>query len=478
MRKESDFLGEVKLPDDALYGINAYRAQHNFPDTTPFHKEWYKAIGLVKEACYNTVIKFRKRASKKIDIDKLPVAIPAEDILKVMATQAHMVASGEYFNHFIVPAIQGGAGTSINLNINEIIANASLHAIDKKHGDYDVIDPFEHANIYQSTNDVIPTALKIAVLELLQTLEDSINDLRKTIEKIESENRHAMRIGYTQLQEAVPSSFGILFSTYNEALSRDWWRVSKCFERIKTVNMGGGATGTAMSIPRFFVMEVVSELQCLTKLPITRSENLSDTTNNLDSFVEIHAILKSHAVNIEKMVNDIRLLAADVVTDKALDIPQVQTGSSIMPGKVNPVIPEFAISSAHKIYSNDMLISSLCAQGNFELNAYIPTIGHAVIESIKLLIAVNRSLKDRLFNGLVIRKEASEKKLYSSASVTTALIPYIGYKKASEIAFTMRENSCDVFEANRMKKAIEEDKIKEILSSQNLLKLGFSIFEV
>ena len=165
------------------------------------------------------------------------------------------------------------------------------------------------------------------------------------------------------MQEAVPSSFGILFSTYNEALSRDWWRVSKCSERIKQVNLGGGAIGTGLSIPRFFIMEVVPELRNLTGLPLAHSENLSDATSNLDKWVEIHATLKAHAVNLEKMSSDLRLLASDISGEKTISIPERQVGSSIMPGKINPVIPEFVISAAHKIYSNDVLISSLSGQG-------------------------------------------------------------------------------------------------------------------
>ena len=169
-----------------------------------------------------------------------------------------------------------------------------------------------------------------------------------------------MRPGYTQMQEAVPSSFGLLFSTYNKALSRDWWRVSKCNERIKQVNLGGGAIGTGLAIPRFFIMEAVSELRKITDLPLSHSENMSDATANQDKWVEIHAILKAHAVNLEKISSDIRLLASDIAGDKS--IPSRQVGSSIMPGKINPVIPEFIISSSHRIYANDMLISSLCGQ--------------------------------------------------------------------------------------------------------------------
>jgi aspartate ammonia-lyase len=277
------------------------------------------------------------------------------------------------------------------------------------------------------------------------------------------------------MQEAVPSSFGLLFSAYNEALSRDWWRVSKCFERVKVVNMGGGAIGTGLSVPRFFIMEIVPELRTLTGLQLTHSENLADSTSNLDRWVEIHATLKAHAVNLEKMAGDLRLLSSDIAGNKLLVIPEKQVGSSIMPGKINPVIPEFIISAAHKVYSNDMLISSLSGQGSLELNAYIPVIGAAVIESLNLLISADHSLLHNLFNGLTINESAGYEALINSPSVTTALIPYTGYHKAAEVALLMKEKKINIFEANSLLKVIDDKKLAAILEPSNLLKSGYSI---
>jgi aspartate ammonia-lyase len=315
-------------------------------------------------------------------------------------------------------------------------------------------------------------------MKLLQSLEEEINKLRQKVEEYEKKNRDKLRPGYTQMQEAVPSSFGLLFSAYNEALSRDWWRVSKCFERIKQVNLGGGAIGTGIAIPRFFIMEVVPELRNLTGLQLSHSENLTDATSNLDKWVEIHATLKAHAVNLEKLSSDLRLLASDISVTKMISIPEKQVGSSIMPGKINPVIPEFVISAAHKVYSNDTLISSLCGQGVLELNAYLPVIGCSVIESINLLISCNITLLNNLFSGLIINESAGYKALMSSPSVTTALSPHIGYHKASELAFLMKEKRIDIFEANSILKAIEDEKLKKILQPGNLLKLGFSLDEL
>jgi aspartate ammonia-lyase len=473
-RIEKDTLGEKQIPADALYGIHALRAKENFPGNTSFPIEWYRAVGVTKQACYITYRKFRDAANKKSG--QIPhLNFIADDILEPLINASCEVSEGLYFDHFIVPAVQGGAGTSINMNINEIITNSALLKSGWKCGDYNIIDPLAHANIYQSTNDVIPTALSIAVMKLLNTLEENINILRQKVEKLEKANREKLRPGYTQMQEAVPSSFGLLFSTYNEALSRDWWRVSKCSERIKQVNLGGGAIGTGLSLPRFFIMEVVPELRNLTGVPVAHSENLSDATSNLDKWVEIHATLKAHAVNLEKISSDLRLLASDASGYRSITLPERQVGSSIMPGKINPVIPEFVISASHKVYSNDVLISSLCSQGTLELNAYLPVIGYAIIESINLLISSDSSLLDNLFEGLSINEASGYNALILSPSVTTALTPHIGYHKAAEIAQLMKGSQLDIFEANRTLKAIDESKLKAILQPGNLLKLGFSL---
>ncbi len=478
MRTEKDFLGEVSLPENALYGINTWRAIQNFPDKTAFHKEWYQAIGLVKLACYNTVVSYRKAALQQHPDVKLPENLLDDKSWEKICETAKEVAVGKYYNSFIVPAIQGGAGTSINMNVNEIITNASLKKLGKKPGDYKAIDPFDHANIFQSTNDVIPTALKVASMQLFTKLEKQINQLRSGLEKLETKTRSNLRVAYTQMQQALPSSYGMLFSAYNDALARDWWRVSKCFERIKIVNLGGGAVGTGLALPRFYIMEVVPNLQKLTKLPVTRAENLSDNTQNFDVFVEVHAILKAHAVNLEKMASDIRLLSSDISDHKELQIPKKQTGSTIMPGKVNPVISEFVISSAHKIYSNDMLVSNLCGQGSLDLNPYIPAIGHALIDSLKLLIAACQALTKNLVSDMKVNAKFAHEKIIHSPTMTTALIPFVGYQKASELAALMIEKNISIVEANEIMNCVSDAKLKEVMKPENLLKLGYSLGDI
>jgi len=478
MRREKDFIGEIELDENALYGIHSARARDNFPDQERFSTEWYMAMAVTKRACYSAAASFYAEAAKQYDLAAMNIRVVTPEKLGALSAAAEECEAGKHFEHFLVPAISGGAGTSINMNMNEIIANRALQILGRKPGEYDLIDPIEDANIFQSTNDVVPTALRVAAMNLLMKLEESINELRKSIEDLEKRYRSVLRIGYTQMQEAVPSTWGRLFSSYSDALARDWWRVSKCLERIKVVNLGGSAVGTSITVPRFFVSEVVTRLQQLTGRPVTRGENLSDATSNLDTLVEVHGIIKAHAVTMEKMAGDLRMLASDLHGRHALYIPARQAGSSVMPGKVNPVIPEFVISCSHRVYSNDQLVASLAAQGCLELNAYLPLIGHTLLESIKTLISADRSMAENMLSGIKVLEDEAEKQVMSSPAVTTALLPFIGYRKAADLARMMKEEQLNIFEANKKLGYLSPGKLTEILKPENLVQGGYRLKDI
>jgi len=477
-RQETDSIGTLHIPYDALYGIHTMRAYENFPAPMSFNKSWYCSIGRIKLAIYQTYRQFKRGISQKYPNQNIGLNLIEDQYLTTLEQAATEVSGGKHFAHFLVPAFQGGAGTSINMNINEIIANRSLQLLGYPPGNYSIIDPIEHANIYQSTNDVIPTSLKVAAIKQLQQLETAINGMRKALEEQEAAHRDTLRNAYTQLQLATPSSYGRLFSSYNEALSRDWWRISKCFERIKMVNLGGGAAGTSLSIPRFMVMESVRTLQRLTGLPITRSENLHDTTANVDSFVEVHGMLKAHAVNLEKIAGDLRLLASDLVAQQELSIPKRQTGSSIMPGKINPVIPEYLVGIAQQVYSNDTAIANLAAKGHLDLNANIPFIGHWLLQSLELLIAANTTCQQHLITGMKVNVDKALTHTYENPSLSTALIPFIGYNKASELTRVMKRNNCDIFTANKELQLLPDDELQRHLRPEKLLQQGFTISQL
>ncbi len=476
MRLERDFLGEVEIASEALYGIHSLRAQHNFPDRTNFFKIWFQSMGAVKKACYLSYSQFKQQLARQYELDSLHFSVINDQSLQALIQAADEVWQGKHFDSFIVPAVAGGAGTSINMNVNEIIANRALVLLGHHPGDYHVIDPIEHANIFQSTNDVVPTALRVALMLSLSKLEEEVNKTRSQLEILENKYRNSMRIGYTQMQEAVPTSFGRLFGTYQEALSRDWWRISKCFERIKVINLGGSAIGTGITVPKFFIFHVAEELRQIVQLPLTKSDNLQDATSNLDSLVEVHGIIKSHAVNLEKMASDLRLLSSDLFSHRQMRIPARQVGSSIMPGKINPVIPEFIISAAAKIYANDVMISGLAARGVLELNAYLPLIGHALLDSLTLLQGCNQTLLSNLLEGIDI--EESGENFYFSPTLSTVLVPYIGYHAAGQLAKNMKEQHVDIFEANRLLGLIDDQSLRSLITPDQLLQLGFKFSQV
>ncbi|MBE0641022.1 MAG: aspartate ammonia-lyase [Bacteroidales bacterium] len=473
-RTESDFLGTREVPAEALYGIHSLRARENFPDGSPFPLPWYKAMGMVKLAYFLSTERFIAAMAEEGLSDKMRQPLPSAEALSALVDVAREMAEGKYFEHFIVPGISGGAGTSINLNVCEILANAALIRMGEQPGRYDLVDPLLHANAFQSTNDVVPSALHLAIMAELKVLEETVNALRAKVEEKEREFLNILRPGFTQMQEDVPTSWGKLLGSYSEALSRDWWRITRCAERIKVVNLGGGAVGTGLGVPRFVIMDVIQQLQRLTALPLTRAEHLPDATANHDVLAEVHGMLKPMAINLEKMASDLRLLASDLA-GQGLRIPGVQAGSSIMPGKVNPVIPEFVISASHQVYANDGLITRLCAQGTLELNAYLPVIGQAMLSSMALLTASASTMANQLIAGMELAEWATHGEIRHSPSVTTALIPYIGYHKAGEVARRMKEEEMDVYEACLRLGYLSEEQLTEALLPSNLLKLGYSV---
>lgn len=473
-RIETDFLGEMEIPKDALYGISTLRSIANFPNSKKYSFEWYKAIGEVKYASYLVVkdLYLLLQAKNKLNEKKIFNEFSIEKI-DALIFAAFEVSRGRYFDHMMVPAITGGAGTSINMNINEIISNIALLKMGYSAGEYKYIDPILHANVFQSTNDTIPTALRVAVMRLLKKLESNISQTRNLLEKLEEDYRHTMRISYTQLQEAIPTTWGRLFSTYNEALTRDWWRVSKCWERIKVVNLGGGAIGSGLSIPRYFIFHATEKLAKQTNLPIVRSENLQDVTCNLDMWVEIHAILKANAVNLIKIASDLRLLASDFHKNHEITIPTKQMGSTIMPGKVNPVICEYVISISEKIFANDLLIAHLCSQGQFELNAYLPLIGDTIIESLELLNSSLLTINKNLINEIKINPILDT--FLNFPVIATIVIPEVGYHEATRLANFMKNNQVDIIVANQKLNIIDETKLIKLIENSKSLELGYSL---
>lgn len=440
-RLEKDLLGEVQIPQNAYYGINAKRAEFNFNISN-------KKVNINMIYAIVTVKKAAAMAHKKINelsIEKADAIIKACD----------EILDGNFNNEFITNFLQGGAGTSTNMNVNEVIANRAIEILGSTKGDYSIVRPIEDVNMSQSTNDVYPTALRIAAIKLLRPLADALSELQETLQLKENEFSDIIALGRTELMDALPIMVGQEFGAYAKAISRDRWRIYKVEERLREINLGGTAIGTGLNASEKYIFTVTDVLQDLTGLGLSRSDYMMDVTQNMDVFVEVSGLLKSAAVNLMKISNDLRLLGSGPNGGfYEYRLPEVQAGSSIMPGKVNPVICEMVAQVSMKIIANDTAITLAASQGQLQLNAFSPLISESLLESLELMTNAVKIFDDKCIKDVIINEENCKKNLEKSTSIITALVHHIGYEKASLVAH----------------KSIAENKtIKEILISENIL---------
>ncbi len=373
-RIEHDFLGSLEIPADAYWGIHTQRAITNFPiSSLKVNDALIKSLALTKKACCLANLETGHLAAEKG---------------KAIIAACDEIAAGALSDQFPVDALQGGAGTSTNMNVNEVIANRAIEFLGGQKGNYSLLHPLEDVNLHQSTNDVYPTALKVAAIYRLRDLSSAIAGLQGSFQEKEKEFAAIVKLGRTELQEAVPITLGAEFSAFAEAFSRDRWRTFKCEERLRVVNLGGTAVGTGLAAPRNYIFLVIEKLREVTGLGLSRGENILGETANADSFVEVSGILKAHAVNLIKISNDLRLM--NLLGE--IRLPQLQAGSSIMPGKVNPVLTEAAIQTGIKVIANDGIITETAARGTLQINEFLPLLAHSLLESLDLLININRLL--------------------------------------------------------------------------------------
>jgi aspartate ammonia-lyase len=460
-RSENDLLGEKQIPADVLWGIHTARAIENFPLSGRIvHPELIKAFGEVKLACAQTNIQlgfWKNNPDKQSAIEKA----------------CSEMSFGLLNECIVVDALQGGAGTSTNMNVNEVIANRALQIIDKNPGNYDIISPLDDINLHQSTNDTFPTAVKIAAIRLLRSLEQSVLSLQEAFQQKEREFAHIVKIGRTQLQDAVLTTLGREMSAYAEAFNRDRWRIYKCEERLRVVNLGGTAIGTGLGAPKQFIFRVVDRLRENTNIGLARAENLIDGTQNVDVFVEVSGILKAHASNLLKVSNDFRLLSSGPDAGFGeITLPARQAGSSIMPGKVNPVIPEAVAQVAIRVMGNDQIISHACSSGNLELNQFMPLIADTLLENLTLLNNATFIFKGYCVSGIMANEEVCKRNVENSTAVITALIPKIGYEKSSQIVKISQQELVSIMEAAIKSKYISEEEFYELISPEAVCKLG------
>ena len=464
-RTEKDFLGELDVPIHALHGIHTVRALENFPLTgRPVNRALVHAYGAVKLAC--------ARTNRELG------CWPEEKALAIDRACTELM-EGQLDAHILVDALQGGAGTSTNMNVNEVLANRALQLLDKPLGDYATISPLEDINRHQSTNDTFPTALKVAAIQQLRELEREVVALLEAFQAQEKNLAHVVKIGRTQLQDAALTTLGREMSAYADAFARDRWRIYKCEERLRVVNLGGTAIGTGLAAPRPYIFKVVENLRSITGLGLARAENLIDATQNVDVFVEVSGILKALAINLLKVAGDLRFLSSGPDAGIGeIQLPHRQAGSSIMPGKVNPVIPEAVSQAAMVVMANDQAIAQACAMGHLELNPFLPLVADCLLGSLDLLSGACRIFRRFCVEHLQANEARCRQHVVNSTASVTALVGLIGYQQATELARRVAETGRGLRDLAIESGLVSEHVFDELISPESVTRLGTPINKV
>jgi aspartate ammonia-lyase len=458
-RIEHDLLGQRTVPADALYGIYTIRAMENFPlARRPVRAALIHAYGVVKLACART-----NRELNCADEAKA-------DAIERACGEMH---AGRLDQYVVVDALQGGAGTSTNMNVNEVLANRALQLLGRPPGDYYAVSPLDDLNRHQSTNDTYPTALRVAAITLLRGLEREVVALQEAFQQKEKQFAHVVKVGRTQLQDAVLTTLGREMGAYAEAFNRDRWRIYKCEERLRVVNLGGTAIGTGLGAPRQYIFRVVEHLREITGFGLARAENLVEATQNADVFVEVSGILKACASNLLKVATDLRLLASGPEAGLGeIRLPARQAGSSIMPGKVNPVIPEAVSQAAIAVMAHDQAITTACSLGNLELNAFMPLVADALLTSLDLLTNGCSIFRRLCVEGIEADEARCRAHVESSTATVTALVERLGYGTAQEVGRAALAEHKTIREILLVRGLLAAAEFDALISPEAVMRLG------
>ena len=463
LRRETDLLGTRDVPADVLWGIHTLRAIENFPLAgRPVHRGLVHGFGAVKLAAART---------------NHELGWADEPKFAAIATACEEMIAGRLDEHVVVNALQGGAGTSTNMNVNEVLANRALQILGQPLGNYSAVNPHDDINRHQSTNDAYPTALRVAAINALRSLQRAVIGLMEAFQQKEKEFAGVVKIGRTELQDAVLMTLGHEMSAYAEAFSRDRWRIYKCEERLRVVNMGGTAIGTTLGAPRRYVFRVVEHLRQITGLGLARAENLVEATQNADVFIEVSGILRALAGNLLKCANDLRLLSSGPHAGLGeIRLPPRQAGSSIMPGKVNPVIPEAVAQVAMAVMGHDLIIVQAASTGNLELSQFLPLVADSLLTMLDLLAHACEIFARQCVAGIVADREQCLLHVHNSTATLTALVERIGYDKAEHLAEHLQQTKGDTTQTLR-KFVIEHgwlssEEFEELTSPERVTRLG------
>jgi aspartate ammonia-lyase len=422
-RIEHDLLGEEEVPAHVYWGVHTLRALENFPISgKPIGActDLVRALALVKQAAA-----LAHKELGQLDAERADAII----------TACQEIASGRLHEQFVVDVIQGGAGTSTNMNANEVIANRALELLGRNRGEYDYLHPINHVNMSQSTNDVYPTALRVATCLAIRSLLSAMAGLRAAFEAKADEFKDILKIGRTQLQDAVPMTLGQEFLTYAVMLGEDEARLAEAIALIREINLGATAIGTGINADRRYTKLAIEHLSALSGLPLQGAPNLIEATQDCGAFVQLSGVLKRIACKLSKTCNDLRLLSSGPQAGlNEIHLPPRAAGSSIMPGKVNPIIPEVVNQIAFEVIGNDVTITMAAEAGQLQLNAFEPIIAHSLFKSVEHLAAGCRTLAANCVRGITANRELLAERVRTSASLATALNPYIGYENATRVA--------------------------------------------
>lgn len=464
-RLEHDSIGEMEVPKDAYYGVHALRGKNNFP-ITGAHMDSYMIRGAAE-------------VKKAAALTNAAVGRMDEKIAKAIAEAADKVITGDYDDQFIVDPVQGGAGTSFNMNTNEVIANLAIEILGGEKGDYSLVHPNDHVNFGQSTNDSLPSAGKIAILRHLIDVEEEGRKLVDALDKKSKEFDSYIKMGRTHLQDAVPIRLGQEFAAYRDAVKRNVDLIESAIAAMSVMNMGATAVGTGLNADQNYVKQVVPKLAEVTGLDLVQTDNLVDGTQGTDSYVYVSGILKALAMALSKMCNDLRLMASGPRTGLGeINLPAKQAGSSIMPGKVNPVIAEVTNQTAFLVAGNDLTITMAMEAAQFELNVMEPVLFYKMFESLKALRGAMYTLRVNLVEGLEANVERMEHLVENSVGVITAIVPHVGYENAANIAKKAIKTGRPVRELALESGLLSEEDLNKILDPMGMTEPGISAAEL
>ena len=460
-RVEKDSIGVKDIPEEVYYGVQTLRAAENFHITgLNMHPEIINSLAYIKKASA---------------ITNCEVGILEKKKAQAIVQACDEIIEGKFHDDFIVDPIQGGAGTSLNMNANEVIANRAIEILGGKKGDYSIVNPNDDVNCGQSTNDVIPTAGKMTSLHLLQNLKKQLLRLYDALNEKAKEFDHVIKMGRTQMQDAVPIRLGQEFKAYSVAIMRDIHRMDKAMDEMRTLNMGGTAIGTGINADENYLRRIVPNLSEISGMEFIQAFDLIDATQNLDSFVAVSGAVKACAVTLSKMSNDLRLMSSGPRAGFGeINLPAKQNGSSIMPGKVNPVIPEVVNQVAFNIIGNDMTITMAAEAGQLELNAFEPIIFYCMFQSIDTLGYAVETLVDNCIVGITANEERCRQLVENSVGIITAICPHVGYEKTADIAKKAINSNESVRSLILKENIMDEEELSRILDPIHMTEPGIS----